>query len=164
MQNNPPDHFLLTTLLLTFITSTSFFFPTFFFFFPFPFSFKQSWQHKTSMLHCFCFLYLCLPSLPFPPQVDTQQSECVSVWRMTLKKQKYVICHICKEYRATSVPAMKYHWERCGKVRLQSFTEVCKTHTQARYQLDQWHLHYELRLLIELMDDGLTHSFEPSHG
>ena len=140
-------------LLLTFITSTSF--SLLFFFFPL-FFLKQSWQDETSMLHGFCFLYSCLPSLPFPPQVDTQQSECVSIWRMTLKKQKYVICHICKEYRATSVPAMKYHWERCGKVRLQSYARHI-------HKPSQWHLDCELRLLVELMNEGLIQSLEPSH-
>lgn len=81
------------------------------------------------------------------PQVDTPLSECVNMWRKMLKTQKYINCHLCGQYRAISIPAMKYHWQRCGKVRvcvcvcahLPSHAHMHTSLTQCTYPLTPAH-------------------------
>ena len=41
----------------------------------------------------------------------------IALWKVTLKKGKYLKCAICRSYKAINVGSMKYHYTRCGKVR-----------------------------------------------
>ena len=45
-------------------------------------------------------------------------AERAPIWRVSIKKFKYVSCDRCLEYRGKSVTAMKYHYERCGRVKV----------------------------------------------
>ena len=49
-------------------------------------------------------------------QPDASVEDYLPVWRKVLKRTKQIRCHMCKEHKATSIPSMKYHFTRCGKV------------------------------------------------
>ena len=42
--------------------------------------------------------------------------ECVKEWRLMFKRKKSVFCPKCGTHKGNSVGALKYHWEKCGKV------------------------------------------------